>query len=108
MEAYKLDISVYAPVIPGEPDPPPYKPREILPSVLLSPRLDLDPAAALKNHVLALRIIDEPSDTILLAADEYHTIRNATDKLTGWSLPDIEMLKRITGAEKVEVAEVHE
>jgi hypothetical protein len=106
LEAYKLDIGDYTPTFPGMPEAAPYKPREILATILLSPRLELDAVTALKNHQIAIRILSEKSDTMLLASDEYHAICHARDHITGWGLPDIELLKRIDAAEKVEVAEV--
>lgn len=105
MKAYKLDISDYSVALPGNP-PQPYPVRNALATILTSPRLDLNATNLLRNHALALRIVDEPGGAVLLSEEDHARLTACRDQITGWSFDDAPLLQRIADAEEIEVDEV--
>lgn len=105
MKAYKLDISPYSAALPGN-EPVPYPVRNALATILTSPKLDMNAEHLLLNYALALRIINEPGDAILLSVDEYGRLTNARNVITGWAFDDAVLLQRIAAPEEVEVEEM--
>jgi hypothetical protein len=103
-QLYRLDTNPYTFNNPGSEVPQIYEPRDNIAAMLLSPELKLDAKQALLAHVLAMRVLVEPSP-ILLDADEYQRITRARDALKGFSWADIGLLERIRDAELVEVQE---
>lgn len=104
MTAYKLKIEDYVSRMPGQPDTT-VNVREALALILMAPALELSAQEALRNHRLAMRILEAEGPAILLDADAHARICAARDKLKGWSWADMELLNRIENMDEVEVEE---
>lgn len=57
---------------------------------------------------LATKIKDAKSDSVLLGNSEYEMLKKSVNTFEGYVLNDVEMVRRVSTAEDVEVKEVEE
>lgn len=103
----KLNMTPYpVPVVDadGKEDQAPYSVRQSLRLMLLHPQLNLGAEELLVNGDLSDKLRDGP-DVILLEEDEYARLMQALSKIKGFRANDIELIRRVKNAEKVDVQE---
>jgi len=83
----------------------PYEMRNSLVNVLFHPALKLAGRALLLHHKLAEKIESCNKDSILLEDSEYMLLKNAVEKIPGFTKNDVTFVKRVLEAEEVEVKE---
>jgi len=80
-----------------------YNVRESLIEALFHPDLKLPARELLDREDLARRMRDCPDGYILLEEEEYNKVLQAVNSIRGYTKPDIEFVRRILNAEKVNV-----
>lgn len=83
----------------------PYDVKGSLVNVLYHPVLKLAGRDLLLAHKLADKIENCKEDTILLEEVDYQKLKNAVEKIEGFTKNDVEFVQRVLEAESVEVAE---
>lgn len=83
-----------------------YDVRDAIVSILMSQHLNLGASQLLKNGKIGDRILDIKKDEIILEETEWEVIRDAVNKVVGFTRNDREMVQRILEAPCVEVATV--
>jgi len=80
--------------------------RALCREIMLAPQLNLMMMEALDNDVLAQRIASEPTETVLLAEDDYQKLLGYAQRVKGITERELEGLRRIRDARKITVAPV--
>ena len=81
----------------------PYHVKDSFLNLMFIPALQLSGAELVKQNVLAMKLEGCKDDEILLEDEEYSRIKDAFNKCTGFTRPDVELVTRINEAEVVEV-----
>jgi hypothetical protein len=103
----KLDMTPYPVTVTGadgKEEQVPYAIRQSLRLMLLHPQLNLGAEELLVNGDLSDKLRDAP-DVVLLEEDEYTRLLNALSKIKGFRANDIELIRRVKNAEKIDVQE---
>jgi hypothetical protein len=96
----KLDLSGYA---AGTPEMPiVYNVRETCKNILFSPQLRLQSNTLLDHFKLLGKIEKAEGDSILLEDAEFTLLEKAFKGVQGFGLPDVECVRRVLEAPKVE------
>ncbi len=82
-----------------------YDVRWSMGEVLLARDQGLTARQLLENNDLYRKLRDWPEDTILLEEAEYDALAQSFNSVTGFGKSDVEMVRRVLGAEEVEVEE---
>ena len=99
------DYQVEAKNEKGELAEVPYQVKRSLVAVLFAPELRLDAVELLERDKLANKINDAIDGYVLLEDAEYSKLESAIKTVRGLGRNEVELVKRILGAEKVEVTE---
>lgn len=83
----------------------PYEVKDSMIELLLSRELRLSGRELLDRDDLAKKIRDCPDGSILLEEGEWNKLVQSAETITGLGRPDVELVRRILEAEKVEVEE---
>ncbi len=83
----------------------PYDVKSSLVNVLFHPKLKLSGRDLLLAQKLAEKIEECIEDNILLEEQDYNKLKNAVEKIEGFSKNDVEFVKRVLEAETVKVQE---
>ena len=83
----------------------PYRVRESIYTILLSPILKHGPVDLRKHNKLADRFLDENKNLLYLDKQEYEMLKNAANRATGLTQNDVVLMERIFDAEEVEMSE---
>lgn len=82
----------------------PYNIKNSIINILFHPDLNLDGVELLLRDKLANKI-EKAENEILLEETDYLKIKTAVETITGYNRNDIEFVRRILEAEKIEVVE---
>lgn len=82
-----------------------YTMKASMEGMLFHPDLKLDGREVLRRDRIAEKIEKCTKDVILLEEDEWLKLKNAVETLKGFGRHDVEFVRRILTAEKVEVKE---
>lgn len=80
-----------------------YDVRGSLIEILFAPELGLKALEVLARDDLARKIRDWPDETLLLEDAEYEKVKSAIENVTGLGRDEIELIRRVLNASKVEV-----
>ena len=98
----KIDLSDYEVEIGGQKKP--YQMKKSLEMLLFHPDLKLNFYTLMENHKVAQKILSS-NGQVLLEDSEYERLETSVKSISGFTQPDIEFVRRILEAEKVEVVE---
>lgn len=103
----KIDLTPYTVKVmrAGEIEDSPYMLRESIAAALFVPGLNLGPVGLLKNNKIASKILDCPTNSLLLEEDEYQSLKAGFEVATGFNQNDVEMVERVWNAPEVPVVE---
>lgn len=87
----------------GEYKDVPYDVKDVMIEILLSRSLGLSGAEILKRDGLAHKIMDCTDGMVLLEEDEWDKFVTAINTVKGLGRDDVELVRRILEAEKIEV-----
>ncbi len=79
-----------------------YAIKDSMIEIIFNPALKLNSIKLLKQNDLAQKIL-AAGDELLLEEEEYNRLKEAFEKVEGLGKNDVELVKRIFDAEKVEV-----
>lgn len=83
----------------------PYEVKDSIIELLLTRELRLSGRELLDRDDLAKKIRDCPDGSILLEEGDWNKLVQSAETITGLGRPDVELIRRILKAEKVEVQE---
>ena len=81
----------------------PYPVKDAILNLMFIPQLQLSGAELVKQNMLAMKLEACKSDEIILEEEEYQRLKKAVDSYNGFNRNDVELVRRITEAEVVEV-----
>ena len=81
----------------------PYHVKDSILNLMFIRDLQLSGAELVKQNVLAMKLEQCKDSEILLEDEEYQRIKKAIDTFRGFSRNDVELVRRVNEAEKVEV-----
>jgi len=81
----------------------PYHVKDSILNLMFNRDLLLSGAELVKQNVLAMKLETCKDSEILLEDEEYQRIKKAIDTFRGFSRNDVELVRRVNEAEKVEV-----
>ena len=93
----------------GNPEPKPYTVKDSMVNCLLHPSLQLTGRELLLRDKLATRIeeteIVKGVGHILIEEEDYRKLRQAFEKIEGFTKNDVELVRRVLEAEEIDVKE---
>ena len=104
---FRIDVTDYkttAKTPDGKPVEVPYGVRDSMATVLLNPQQKLNGTALLRSNMIAEKIL-KAGESVLLEDAEYQTLRNSADTTVGFDRQDVELVRRIMDAPRIEVKE---
>jgi len=104
----RIDLSSYTVEVAGtNPEGGPrtdnYNVRRSICLVLMSPQQQHGPEDVLDADMLCHKVRETEGETLLLEESEYKRLGSALDKIRGYSINDVEFVKRIRNAGEVPV-----
>jgi len=81
-----------------------YEVRKSICELLFIPQLKLNGPALIKQMDLSKKIEEAPENYVLMEEEEYRNVEKAFVLFEGFGAREVELVKRILNAEKVEVA----
>ena len=81
----------------------PYSVKQSIASILYHPELRLSMREAIARKVLSETIENSTEDFVMVTPEDYTKIKEAFEKVQGYTKDDVELLSRVENAEIVEV-----
>jgi len=105
LKDYTVKMRVLDKINPGEKVEAeyPYDVKTSIMNLMFNTALQLGGAELVRQNILAMKLEQCNDDEILLEDEEYDRIKKAFDTFKGFSRADVELVRRINEAEKVEV-----
>jgi hypothetical protein len=101
LDSYKVDVRGQD----GNDVEVPYDVKNSMIEILFSRDLHLSAREALNRDDLARKIRDCPDGSILLEESDYSKLEKAVDAITGFGRTDVEFIRRILEAPRIQVEE---
>lgn len=104
---FRIDVTEYsftAKTPDGQTVSTPYDVKDSMATILLNPQQKLNGTSLLRSNMIAEKIL-KAEGSVLLEDAEYQTLRNAADTTVGFDRQDVELVRRIMDAPRIEVKE---